>query len=120
MFLEAMLFAPAAILLADGKWSDEGTGVARFSVAAGGATCEIDIIVGETGRPKALRGRVVAADGRSSGALTATPSDFRATDGHTVPHHVTFSEEREVPPLLATFRLDDIRYAGPWIGSSHS
>lgn len=123
MLVDAMLWTPAAILLeADAAWTEIGRDRARAVITTDTATIEIEIAVDAAGQLTAIGSRVIDRDApECSEAFTmAAPSDFRTIDGYTVPHIIAFDTGGGDRSLLGRVKLDDVRYAGPWIGSSHS
>lgn len=86
------------------------------------ATIEIEIAVDAAGQLTAIGSRVIDRDApECSEAFTmAAPSDFPHDRWLHGAAHYRLRHRRRIITLLARVTLDDLRYAGPWIGSSHS
>lgn len=114
LVIQAVLFVPGSVLPGPGiTWRGLSDTRASLDIATPDLHQVVEIEVADDGT-------LVAVSARNQGAgLLARPRDFGPAQGHVLPHAVTF-EGQASPFLPSQARLKDIRYAGPWAGSSHT
>lgn len=119
MLLDALLWTPAALLPRTGiEWTQVDEATARVTVDWRGRLRTIELALEPDGRPHELL--LLSEEGQDNG-VRAKPSDFDIVEGYRLPMRADFFHAGpRTAAFLSRSKLKDIRFLGPWIGSSHS
>lgn len=114
LLVETVLWCPAALLPGHGAtWEAIDADTALVSMKIGGEARRAELRVASDGRLASVRVRPAG--------LVATPAEFRDFDGVSLPVCVCFDGSAAAgAPRLTEARIGDVRFIGPWPGSSRS